>query len=95
MKLNYILEGNGENVILLHPVGLDLTCWDAVAVQLAGEYRLLRVDLRGHGGSPRVDRELELADFASDVNELIRELDFVRQLWLVFPLEAWSRKPTL
>lgn len=77
MKLNYILEGNGENVILLHPVGLDLTCWDAVAVQLAGEYRLLRVDLRGHGGSPRVDRELELADFASDVNELIRELDFV------------------
>jgi 3-oxoadipate enol-lactonase len=77
VKLNYALEGNGENVILLHPVGLDLTCWDAVAARLVDEYRLLRVDLRGHGGSPRVDHELELVDFASDVNELVRYLDFV------------------
>lgn len=76
MKLNYKLEGEGENVVLLHPVGLDLTCWDEVAAKLAGKYRVLRVDLRGHGASPRVDRELELADFASDVNELINEINF-------------------
>jgi 3-oxoadipate enol-lactonase len=77
MKLNYTLEGQGKNVVFLHPVGLDLTCWDAVAAQLAGKYRLLRVDLRGHGRSPRVEHALEIADFASDVNELLIELNFV------------------
>jgi 3-oxoadipate enol-lactonase len=77
VKLNYSLEGNGQNVVFLHPVGLDLSCWDAVAARLAGKYRLLRVDLRGHGNSPPVNGELELADYAADVNELIEALDFI------------------
>jgi 3-oxoadipate enol-lactonase len=74
--LNYAMEGQGERVVLLHPVGLDLASWDAVAARLAGRFRILRVDLRGHGASPAVDPNMELGDYAWDVHRLVAELDF-------------------
>jgi 3-oxoadipate enol-lactonase len=74
--LNHVVEGRGPNVVLLHPVGLDLTSWDAVARRLAAQYRILRVDLRGHGQSPKNDDGMELSDFAADVHNLLMELDF-------------------
>jgi 3-oxoadipate enol-lactonase len=74
--LNHILEGEGPNVVLLHPVGLDLTSWDGVASRLAARYRVLRVDLRGHGKSAKNDDSMELADFAADVHDLLTELQF-------------------
>lgn len=75
-KLNYVLEGSGANVLLLHPVGIDLSSWDAVAARLSQNFRVLRVDLRGHGKSPAVEPDMELKDFAADVHHLVRELDF-------------------
>lgn len=78
MKLNYVLEGanDGARILLLHPVGIDLTSWDAVAQRLSSEFRLLRVDLRGHGASAPVHPAMELADYAVDVYDLVTELDF-------------------
>jgi 3-oxoadipate enol-lactonase len=76
VSLHHKLEGDGEHVVLLHPVGLDLTCWDSVAAQLTGRYRLLRLDLPGHGESPKVRRTMELADFAREVHNLVNDLNF-------------------
>lgn len=41
-------------LILLHGLGLDLRLWDALIPHLPRDLRLLRVDLPGHGASPRL-----------------------------------------
>jgi 3-oxoadipate enol-lactonase len=75
VELNYREEGAGKPVVLLHPVGLDLSCWDQVAGILATTHRVIAVDLRGHGESPRTPRSTDIADYAGDVAALIETLD--------------------
>jgi pimeloyl-ACP methyl ester carboxylesterase len=56
--LRYWDEG-GERapVMLIHGVGADGTSWDQIAASLSAEFRVLRLDLRGHGRSgPRKSR---------------------------------------
>lgn len=73
--LNSQVEGSGPPVVLLHPVGLDLTCWDAVARALGRRATVVRLDLRGHGASPAgEDEKPDLVDYAADVNATLREL---------------------
>ncbi len=74
--LNHKIDGSGPNVVLLHPVGLDLTCWDDVVAALAPRYRVLRVDLRGHGNSSPAAPGATLADYAEDVHALLAHLRF-------------------
>src|SRR5262245_14530590 len=40
-------------VRLLHQLGRDSRDWDGVSAELADRYRVLAIDLRGHGESPR------------------------------------------
>ena len=54
LKTRYLLEGTGPLVVLIHGVGARLENWDGVVSRLAGEFRVLRYDLRGHGESTRL-----------------------------------------
>jgi len=74
--LHYRLEGAGRRLLLLHPVGLDLTCFDALTRLLAPRHQVLRVDLRGHGRSPMTGEVVALRDYAADADELMTRLDF-------------------
>ena len=38
-------------MVLLHALGEDARTWDGVAAEFAGRYRVLAIDLRGHGAS--------------------------------------------
>ena len=76
--MNYRLDGSGPKLLLLHPVGLDLTCFDGLVERLARGFRVLRVDLRGHGDtspSPQ-GTTVELRDYADDVHTLLQGLKF-------------------
>jgi pimeloyl-ACP methyl ester carboxylesterase len=42
-------------LVALHALGLDARDWDGVAAALAGDYRVLALDQRGHGTSARPD----------------------------------------
>jgi 3-oxoadipate enol-lactonase len=74
--LNYRLEGAGPRVVLLHPIALDLTCFDALAARLSASFSVLRVDLRGHGGSPPSPAAPTLDDYAEDVHTTMVGLNF-------------------
>lgn len=74
VRLHYELEGQGDTVLLLHPVGLDLACWDTLAGELRRGYRVLRVDLRGHGRSETPPPPYSLEGFAADVDGLLQQL---------------------
>jgi (E)-2-((N-methylformamido)methylene)succinate hydrolase len=72
--LQYWDDGGGRPpVILIHGVGADGTSWDQIAVALAPEFRVLRLDLRGHGRSGRIEGALTLNDFVQDVVDVLDE----------------------
>ena len=59
--------GGAPALLLLHSIGCDHAMWDAEAQAFATDFRVLRPDTRGHGGSdaPAGDYSLErLADDA-------------------------------
>jgi 2-succinyl-6-hydroxy-2,4-cyclohexadiene-1-carboxylate synthase len=47
-------DGQGEWVVLVHGFTQTLAAWEPVAARLRARWRLLRVDLPGHGGSAAV-----------------------------------------
>ncbi|MCS7182363.1 MAG: alpha/beta fold hydrolase [Thermoanaerobaculum sp.] len=52
VKLQVMVEGQGEPVVLLHGHSLDLTVFDEVVPPLvAAGFQVIRYDQRGHGGS--------------------------------------------
>ena len=59
-RLRFRDEGAGPAVILLHGWTLDLEMWDPQVARLRQEFRLVRVDRRGHGfssGTPSPARD--------------------------------------
>ena len=50
-QLRYCTAGSGEPVVLIHGLGLDAAMWDAQWPVLHQEFRAIRYDLRGFGGS--------------------------------------------
>jgi pimeloyl-ACP methyl ester carboxylesterase len=61
--------GVGETLLLLHPNGLCAGFFDPLARRLTDTYRVIGIDLRGHGGSePPHDRAgLQYVAMAADV----------------------------
>jgi pimeloyl-ACP methyl ester carboxylesterase len=68
---------DGRPVVLLHGITLGAEVWPYQLRDLPGEgMRVLAVDLRGHGGSAPPGRsQLTLDRMASDVSEILDELD--------------------
>jgi 3-oxoadipate enol-lactonase len=72
--LNYELGGRGPFVVLLHPVGLDLTFLASLANNMRNEFTVLTVDQRGHGKSPAPTPTHSLGDYADDLHALLIKL---------------------
>src|SRR5690349_13697449 len=70
-SLAWSLEGTGEPLVLVHGVGGGADNWDGVAARLNTRFRILRMDLRGHGASGVVRAPLQIADFARDVTDVM------------------------
>ena len=56
----------------------DLHVWDRQVEALAGRFRTLRYDQRGHGGSPALADRASLADFGADLDALLTHFDIER-----------------
>ncbi len=70
--------GSGDPLVLLHPNGFCAGIYDPLAKQLKSSFRVIAVDLRGHGSSEFVADEKRLGndDMASDVLAIINHLNF-------------------
>lgn len=76
-KLYYSLEGpeNGQVVCFTHSLASDGGMWaEQMPPLLAAGYRVLRLDMRGHGGSDPVAGNYTMAQLADDV---AASLDFL------------------
>jgi 3-oxoadipate enol-lactonase len=74
------LEGRpgAPAIVLVNSLGTDLRMWDAQVGALAERFRVVRLDTRGHGGSPVPDGPYSLADLGGDVLALLDELRIER-----------------
>lgn len=63
-------RGHGQTVVMLHGIMSDRTVFDALASKLASDYRVITVDLRGHGQSSD-GPDYELHSLSEDVLALI------------------------
>ena len=65
--IHYTVEGRGPVATLVHGVGANLESWNEVALRMRQRFRIVRMDLAGHGRSGLIQEERSLKDFADDV----------------------------
>lgn len=74
-KLYYEIHGDGkETLLLLHGNGEDVSCFTHQIPFFKQYYRVIVMDMRGHGKSSLGHRELDFFLFAQDVKALLDEL---------------------
>lgn len=74
ISLYYQEQGKGEPFILLHGNGEDGTYFVNQIGFFSDQYRVIAVDTRGRGKSPRGTAPFTMEQFADDLYELMNEL---------------------
>lgn len=65
-------QGEGPLLVLVHGITENRHSWDPILADLAATHRVLRVDLRGHGESPKAET-YDVAGLAADIEALVDE----------------------
>src|SRR5271163_4976237 len=80
-RIAYDLIGpeDAPTVCITHSLASDGGSWaEQVPALLAGGFRVLRLDMRGHGGSDPVTGDYTMNQLAGDVASVIEALGFAR-----------------
>lgn len=72
ITLNYILEGQGDPLILLHGNGEDLQIFDKLISKLKKQFTVYAIDSRNHGGSTRTE-DFTYETMAEDIHQFIEK----------------------
>jgi len=80
LKIGYELSGREAAPLLAfsNSLGTDLSMWDAQAAALAGEFRILRYDMRGQGKSSVTPGDGSIERFGRDFIGLMDALNLKR-----------------
>ncbi|HEX8632656.1 MAG TPA: alpha/beta fold hydrolase [Pyrinomonadaceae bacterium] len=78
IELGYEVSGAGSPVALLHGFPFNRTLWREQADALGERYRIITVDLRGHGETDATRHPATMEEMAADVAALLDELGIAR-----------------
>lgn len=84
IKLHYTEQGTGQPLILLHGNGEDSGYFVHQISHFSKEYRVIAIDTRGHGKSPRGDKPFTIQQFAEDLYDFLNEKGIDKALLLGF-----------
>lgn len=73
-KLNYIDEGKGTAVLLLHGWGADINCFAGLIKLLKTRYRVLAFDMPGFGRSDDLKESFCVSDYVNITINFLEEL---------------------
>lgn len=74
ITLHYQEKGNGEPLILLHGNGEDGSYFKYQIDYFSGRYRVIALDTRGHGKSPRGTKPFTMEQFSCDLYDFMESL---------------------
>lgn len=80
LNVNYDLRGpaHAPVVTFVHGLAASLEVWEGQAQRLSDRYRVLRYDLRAHGGTAAADAPCSRHDLAADLAGLLDALGILR-----------------
>jgi len=83
VRLHHRVDGppDAPALVLSASLGSTLAAWEPQAAALAGTFRVVRYDRRGHGGSEVPLGPYSLDDLGRDALELLDELEVERASW--------------
>lgn len=71
IEINYEVDGQGPWLVMSHSLACNISMWDEQARVLKRDYRVLRFDTRGHGGSDAPAGPYSLDMLAADLLGLL------------------------
>jgi pimeloyl-ACP methyl ester carboxylesterase len=72
--LGYVDIGAGIPIILIHGLFLDHTAFESQIQEFKDRYRIIAIDIHGHGASSELDRSISLDEMAEDYFDLVQQL---------------------
>ena len=74
VPVSYEARGQGATtLVLVHGWSCDRTYWRHQIDSLQGDYRVIALDLAGHGASGKERKDWSIANFANDVAAVVRK----------------------
>ena len=73
IQLHYIEQGQGQPLILLHGNGENCDYFEHQIPYFSSNYRVIAIDTRGHGQSPRGEKPFTIKQFAEDLHDFMDE----------------------
>ena len=72
IQLHYIEKGSGQPLILLHGNGESSDYFEHQIAYFSKDYRVIAIDSRGHGQSPRGKKPFTIKQFSEDLSDFIK-----------------------
>jgi 3-oxoadipate enol-lactonase len=79
--LSYVDVGNGLPIVLIHGLFLDHTAFESQIAAFVDRYRIIAIDIHGHGASSELDRSMSLDEMAEDFFDLVQQLSIQQAIW--------------
>lgn len=74
-SLHYEEYGHGAPVLLVHGLGSSCQDWEYQIPALSAHYRVIAVDVRGHGRSDKPRERYSIPAFSADIEALLEHLN--------------------
>lgn len=71
MRVSYLEAGQGAPLVLIHGVGMNAEVWYPQIEALSARFRVIAVDMPGHGESDAFSRSVSLPDYVAWLAELL------------------------
>ena len=84
IQLHYIEQGQGKPLILRHGNGENCDYFEHQIPCFARDYRVIAIDTRGHGQSPRGEKPFTIVQFAEDLRDFMDEKAIGKAILLGF-----------
>ena len=84
IQLNFIEQGQGQPMVLLHGNGEDSSYFVHQIAHFSKSYRVIAIDTRGHGKSPRGEKPFAIKQFAEDLKDFLDARNIAKAVILGF-----------
>lgn len=84
IQLHYIEQGQGQHLILLHGNGEDSSYFVYQISYFSRNYRVIAIDTRGHGKSPRGEKPFSIRQFSEDLKDCLEAMNIAKTILLGF-----------